>query len=579
MKLKPLLFSMLFLVCILACEDDDENTNGTGVINFSLIELVEVENATSSLTLNIGIDNFNHSGGIIDVSITGGNYGVDYETSQGSSNFALEVEPQSLVSTFSINPIDDDVIEDDVVLIITITAASGALELGEQTTLTFTILDNDNPLIAMVGFENETDQIEEDSSNPLTINIPFNQATTDGGTISVSSSGDAAFGTDYSINGQIVSNFDITVPTGATSASFEVVAINNGDFEADKSVIFELTEVSGGLSLGAVTQTTVTIINDDSPPNPVIDFSAGNTLVYDESAGTVTLNFDLSDATTADATVELTATGTADSNDYTFQGVASSPYSFTILAGSTSASITLDIEDDADTEVDETIVLDITNVTGGLDAGLDLQQQTLTITDNDAVVFNYTETFESNDGTDTYLTDVLQFESFSLSTQTLPDTEVLSLITNAGSFTDVNDVSGTSDNGLNIFYNAQSNAAGNGQLDNVLITPILQGSGLMDVTVDGAYAFKNQNPASITFYWSQAYDGSGTFNESDWTIMGTETVANMDGEGFGNNDYKRQEFTIDPSADFYVAIRVTGTVTDDDYRLRWRFDNISVNSQ
>ena len=101
----------------------------------------------------------------------------------------------------------------------------------------------------------------------------------------------------------------------------------------------------------------------------------------------------------------------------------------------------------------------------------------------------------------------------------------------------------------------------------------------MDVSIDAAYAFKNQNSATVTFYWSQTYDGSGTFNESDWTAMGTETVANMDAEGFGNNAYKRQEFNIAPTANFYIAIRVNQNVDDTNYRLRWRFDNIQVDSQ
>jgi hypothetical protein len=565
----------LVLFCFLAwsCEDDDENLNGTGKVNFSLTELIEVENATTPLSVNIGIDNFNHSGGTIDVSISGADYGSDYETSAGSGNFTLEIAPQGLLTLFSIQPVDDEVIEQDKVLTISLSNPTGSIDLGESTTLTFTILDNDDPLIAMVGFENETGQIEENSSNPLTINIPFNQATTDGGTISVSSSGDAVFGTDYTISGQSSGSFIIAVPAGAMAASFDIQTIDNSLFEADRTVTLTIDEVSGGLSLGAQTETAITIINDDLPPNPVIDFNASNTLTYNEDVGAITLNFDLTGTTTADATVELTTSGTADSNDFNFGGSTANPYSFVVPSGSSTASITINVVDDIDLEEDESIILNITSVTGGLDAGLSLQQQTVTILANDAVVFNYVEDFESGADLAT-----LGYENI-LNGQTVDPTVILSLITNAGAFSDVNDVNGTSDNGLNLFYNAGSGTTVTELLDNIIVSPIMNASGNMEVTIDNSYAFKNQNTATVTFYWSETYNGSGTFTESEWNVMGTETAANMDSEGFGNNVFKRQVFNINPSANFYIAIRVSQTIDATNYRTRWRFDNLKVNSQ
>lgn len=576
MKFRLLLLSIIALSCIQSCEDDEENLNGTGEVSFTNTVLVEVENATIPLGVNIGIDNFNHGGGAINVSITGATYGTDYESSEGSDSFIIEVEPQALVATFTINPIDNDVIESNKNLVITITSVSGSLALGETTTLAFTIIDNDNPLIALVEFANTTTQIEENSINSTNIEIPFDQATTDGGTITVSSSGDAIYGTDYTINGQTSDDFTLNVAAGATSANFEILPIDNTDFEADKTVTFVIDEVTGGLAVGAESQTTVTIVNDDSPPNPVIDFDASNTVTYSEDAGIATLYFVLSDITTTDATIEITTSGEVDAADFNFGGNTDNPYSFVIPAGSTTASVDITIIDDSDTEVDETLNLSITSVSGGLDMGLSLQQQTITITDNDAVVpFTYVETFESNDGSEGYLNTVLNYENV-LVNQTIDPTKFIELITNAGNFSDVDSENGSSDNGLNFFYNTGNDSSLNGVVDNVVITPVLEGTGAMTVNIDAAYAFKNQNAVMATFYWSQTYDGSGTFNESDWTAMGTETVTNMDSEGFGNNSFKRQEFDISPTANFYIAIRVTGTVDDTNYRLRWRFDNIKA---
>lgn len=569
MKIRPLLFLAIAMIGFLSCEEDDENLNEIGNVSFSLDQLTEVENATDALAINMGIDSFNHSGGTIDVVITGGDYGTDYETSSGSANFTLDVAQQSLVSTFSIIPIDNDIIEPNTILTITLSAVSGALELGENTTLSFTILDNDDPLIAMVGFESETGQTEENSSNPLMINIPFNQATTDGGTITVSSSGDAIYGTDYTVNGQNSENFNVTVPAGATSASFEIQAIDNSDFEANKTVSFSLDDTSGGLSLGVDTQTTITIINDDSPPNPVIDFSGSNTLAHNEDTGVITLNFDISQMTTADATIELTTSGSADVGDFNFNG-STSPYSFVIPSGSTTASVDITIVDDEDIESDETIILDITSVLGGLDAGLNLQQQTITIIDNDNAGFNYVETFETVADL-----DAAGFQAFLLPTQDLPASKLFKYNMNAGKYAHVDDETQSSDTGLVVFYSNTQN--GNGIIDNVVITPQMAISGAIDVSVDIAYSQAPQfNNADITFYYSETYNGSGTWTDTDWTVMGTETAASMETDGYATNDYKRKVMSINPASNFYVAVRVNQIIDDTFWKTQWRLDNFKV---
>lgn len=573
MKAKFLFLSIFTLLLIASCDEDDEVLNQTGNVSFTLEELVEIENATIPLNVNIGIDNFNHSGGAIEVSITGGNYGVDYETSTGDANFTINVEQRSLLASFSVTPLNNDTIDGNLDLVITLVSTSGSLALGETTSLQFTILDDDDPLIAIADFENATGNLQENDTNNYTINIPFNQPSTDGGTIEITASGDAVLGTDYTIVGQSASPFTVTVAPGAASASFDITAIDNAVFEADKSATFTINGVTGGLEAGVTTSTTITIENDDLPPNPVIDFSATNTSSYDENAGTITLNFELSSTTTADATIEITTSGMADANDFNFGGSNANPYSFVIPAGSTTGSLDLTIIDDVDTEVDESLILDITSVTGGLDAGVNLQQQTITITANDDIApFSYLETFET-------VSDLPSsgFQAFLLPAQDLPDEKLFKYNMNAGKYADVDDVTLDSDSGLVVFYNITQN--GNGVIDNVVITPQMAVSGNVDVSIDITYNQAPQfNNATVTFYYSETYNGSGTWNLSDWTSMGTETAASMETEGFAISDYKRKVMSISPNANFYVAVRINQIMDGTFTKTQWRLDNFKVNN-
>jgi len=564
--------SILLLVAILSfsCKEDDENINGTGNVEFSSSNLMEVENATSPLNVNVGVDSFNHSGGTVSVEILGADYGVDYETSEGSNLFDLTIDSQGLVSSFNLQPLDNDTIDGNKTLTINLTSTTGALALGDATSLTFTIIDNDDPLISILSFENATTTIQENAGVSTVLNVLFDQPTTDGGTVTFTATGLAVYGTDYSVDGQTTQDFTITVTPGATSASFAISPIDNAVFEADKDVTYTMSAVTGGLVLSGNVTNTITIENDDAPPAPVVDFTNA-TVTYNEDAGTVAVNFAFSGTTTADATIELTTSGTAVAADYNFSGSNTNPYSFAIPAGSSTGTLNLTIIDDADLESDETIVLDITSVTGGLTAGLNIQSSTLTIIDNDNTPLSFLENFET-------ITDLTAsgFETL-LNGQTVDPTRVIELINSGGNFSDENDFNSPSDNGLNMFYNAGAGATTE-LLDNVLVSPVMTYNGMLQMKIDNSYAFKNQNNATVTYYYSETYTGSGTFNEAEWTVLGTETVTNMDGEGFGNNAFKQQSFDFSASGNFYVAIRVSQTIDASFYRTRWRFDNLRVNS-
>ena len=570
MKTEFLLCSMFAFLLFFSCDEDEENLNGTGTVNFTIEELLEVENATIPLNIKLGIDSFNHKGGTVDISISGADYGVDYETSSGSADFSLIVASGSLVTSFSLTPIDNDIIDGNLNLTITIVTTTGALALGENTTLQFTILDDDDPLIALVDFESATGVLQENDATNYLINIPFNQATTDGGTITIAASGDAVLDTDYTVVSQSENPFTLTVPAGALSASFEITAIDNAVFEANKTAVFTITEVTGGLATGVTTETAISIQNDDMPPNPVIDFDITNTLTHNEDVGTISLNFVLSGATSADTTIELTTSGDADASDFKFSGSNVNPYSFVIPSGSTSASVAVTIVDDSDVETTETIVIDITSVSGGLDAGVNLQQQTLTITDNDNVAFNYVETFETTSDLPS-----IGFEVFALATQDLPTSKIFKYNKNAGKYADVNDAAQDSDSGLVLFYSNAQN--GNGTIDNVVITPEMQVTGNVDISVDIAYTQLPQfNNAVVTFYYSETYNTTGTWNESDWTSIGSETAQDLENEGVSVGDYKRKIMSISPSSNFYIAVRANQVIDDTFWKTQWRLDNFKV---
>jgi len=110
------------------------------------------------------------------------------------------------------------------------------------------------------------------------------------------------------------------------------------------------------------------------------------------------------------------------------------------------------------------------------------------------------------------------------------------------------------------------------------MSSIINATGATTVTIDAAsFKASSINQANITFYYSDTYAGSGVFSVSDWTVMGTETAAGLEAAGFNTGpNYKRNSFNINPTANFYVAVRVERNITATTEKIQWRFDNIQV---
>ncbi len=201
-----------------------------------------------------------------------------------------------------------------------------------------------------------------------TVTAKLSNATLQDVTVQLGFTGSATLNSDYSASG-----VSITIPAGQTSGSITLTGLNDFTFEGDESVVIDVTNVTGGTENGTQ-QVTATIVDDDSAPSVTLALAPSSMV---ENSGTATVTARLSNPSTQPVTVQLDFTGSATFNsDYSASGVA-----ITIPAGQTSGSITLTGLNDATFEGNESVVIDVTNVTGGTENGT--QQVTLAITDDD----------------------------------------------------------------------------------------------------------------------------------------------------------------------------------------------------
>lgn len=192
-------------------------------------------------------------------------------------------------------------------------------------------------------------------------------------TVNLAYSGTATAGTDYN------KSDSITINANSSSGPASVTTIDDNiyDAAANETVIVDINTVSVG-TVGSPSQQSITIFENETAP--LVSLSVGSSAVA-ENGGTSSVAASLNHATYEDVVVSLGYSGTANiAVDY---NTPSS--SITIAAGALTANAAVGIEasDDNDEEGAESILIDITNVSGGGASANGNQQQSVSITDDD----------------------------------------------------------------------------------------------------------------------------------------------------------------------------------------------------
>lgn len=584
-------FSVMILGVILgftSCNDDD-TLRGAGSANVSFSdETYRTLESADSIIVPIGLDSPYHSEGSVEISITNAIYGVDYTTDRDTSVFTLDFAEDEVHKEFQIKPIDNSVLNTDTELEIRITKTTGGIEVGKIPFLQVIFQDDEERMSAEVSFD--TINFEVTESDILDVDLAFSNISTDGGSITVvAGAGDAIYGEDYVIeeandDGEITLNVD----QYGDAASLKIIALDNDQFEEEKTFKLQILEVTGGLSIGENSIAEVTIQEDDASPFASLGFDPDNADMAAENSDKVTINFDLSQPAAANQTFEINYSSASTANlgeDFNyFNGDISNPFIVELEEGATSASITLELLDDEEEEGDETIILNLANASGDLQIDPNNSTFTFTIQDDETetsggTAYSYLETFESaEDLSEPQLSDFgYVSEVSSATTVAMPESSSISLNYAQGKFLDADDVNATSDWGIQMGYvNKTTDGTSSGSIDNVVISPELgadDGSSY-SFTYDASYSKPNSS-AVVELYYSTDSDGS-SFNNGNWTLAESFTEATMDAD---RNAFDRRMVTFPVSGKFHVAIRITAEIGDADTSddgTRWRFDNIRI---
>jgi Calx-beta domain-containing protein len=293
--------------------------------------------------------------------------GADFTLSATSLTFA----PGETSKTVTLAVVDDGLDEDDEVATLALSNLQNVS--AGQTTRTLTITDNDAP--PQIDFAQASTSVDEGVGS-TTIEVDLSAPSGKDVTFSLTSSGAAAVGTDFTLPTQ-----PITIPAGQSSINVAVTITNDPNDEDDESAQLAFTGL-GNATPGNQTTHTLTILDNDNPPQVRFDPNVGDQSAAEGDTGTTSFTYKvvLNVASGKTVSVGITRTGTASTpGDFTF-GTGDIPVVF--APGDTTKDVHVIVKGDRSNEPNETVIMTLQTPSNGTNANNN-QVRTHTIQDDD----------------------------------------------------------------------------------------------------------------------------------------------------------------------------------------------------
>lgn len=324
--------------------------------DLATIEVVRSNNAAGTVTVDYQT---------FDGTATAGR---DYVATSGTLTFG----PNELTKTFTIPILNNDDVDPNRTVRLGLSNATGTGIVGVPSLATLTIFDDD-PVPAepqFIQFSQASSTVQEDGGQAR---IVVRRTGGTAGVVSIpyaTAPGSAVAGSDFtSVSGTL------TFLSGEVEKTIVVPVIDNAEVDGNRNFLINLGQGTGAAA-GTPSQTSVTIVDDESPPAGSFQFSmAGYTVSEADGQATITVT---RTGGMGPATVSYnTLPGTAQ------PGERYQPASGTLefAPGETEKTFTVDLIDTPGFIGPQTVILELTPGEGA--ALGTIGQATLTITDDE----------------------------------------------------------------------------------------------------------------------------------------------------------------------------------------------------
>jgi hypothetical protein len=250
---------------LLSCSEDENNlTTHDVIVEFNQTQISITENG-NAVEVILPFSNSLKKDGTITVDVTTENFNsfaTDPEIIDGT--LELTVTKGSTQASFTILPVNDNLLGENKTIAFNLSAVSDGLSLGSKRELTTTLIDDESP--TQVNFMLNIGTVRENSASGSTVMLILSHAAPGNGTIElVANTVNGTYGTHYvtepaTINGKIT----LPIETGILQTSFKVIPLNDYWFNNERKITYTLTNATGVVRLGTELTYQLSITDDES---------------------------------------------------------------------------------------------------------------------------------------------------------------------------------------------------------------------------------------------------------------------------------------------------------------------------
>lgn len=360
----------------------DNDTAALGVISVSVGDAVAAETAAGTLT-NSGLYTISRTGDtttqlVVNYTLSGTATPNDLTAPLPGS---VTIAAGATTADILVNVADDSLLEGSETLILTITAPAN-YTLGSTSSGTVTILDNEPvspnaPTVSLRVEDGNAAEVSTGTPNPGSFVVSRDGDTSTALVVNYGLTGTATSEDYTGLTGQV------TIAAGQSTATLPVTVVDDTLEEPTETLTVTLG-ASGLYNISTLSTGTIDITDNDLPPStlPVLSLVAQDDIaaetVTGASANPGEFVISRSGPTTSSLTVAYSVGGTATSAvDYTALGGTA-----TFAAGSATASVLVNVLDDALVEGNETVSLTLGSAASYQLSSL--STATVTVSDNDS---------------------------------------------------------------------------------------------------------------------------------------------------------------------------------------------------
>lgn len=176
---------------------------------------------------------------------------------------ALTIAEQQTSVKFTISPIDNQLLDGDKSVVMTLAAVSDGFTIAAANTMTATVVDNESP--ARINFMINSGSSRENASQAAVVMLVLSHKAPGSGSVEISlSTVKAIYGTHFTTepaaqNGKLI----VPIAEGMDHTSFAIVPVNDQWFNGDRKITYTLSGTQGAVSLGTEVSHQFLITDDE----------------------------------------------------------------------------------------------------------------------------------------------------------------------------------------------------------------------------------------------------------------------------------------------------------------------------